>query len=156
MVVAADPWQKRDVVVASAEDRFAMVEAAVDGIDGVIASDLEIRRGGPTYSVDTAEELTAPDRELFLIVGADVVPNLPTWDRIDVLRKLCRLVVINRAAAEAALPDGWAAERVVVPAYDDSSTEARRRLAARMSVDDLLAPAVVQVIEDRGLYTFAR
>jgi nicotinate-nucleotide adenylyltransferase len=153
MVVAADPWQKRGAVIAAAADRLAMVRAAVEGVDRVTASDLEIARGGATYTVDTVHELTAPDRELFVVVGADLVPRLDTWDRVEELRAACTLVVINRYLDVAEPPPGWRVDTVHVPEYDLTSTEVRRRLAAGEPVDDLVAPAVRQVIHDRGLYT---
>ena len=69
VVVARDPWQKRDRVIAPAEVRYEMVVAALDGVEGLEASRIELDRDGPTYTIDTVEQLAAPDRELFLIVG---------------------------------------------------------------------------------------
>ncbi len=76
-VVAGDPWQKRGRVVASAADRLALVEAAVDGIDGLEASAVEVERPGPSVTADTLEALAAPDNELFLMLGADAVASRP-------------------------------------------------------------------------------
>src|SRR5436309_7640616 len=64
LVVAGDPWQKRDQVVASARDRLLLVEAAVGEVDGVEASALEIERGTPSVTADTLEALAGPHREL--------------------------------------------------------------------------------------------
>src|SRR5215207_3168759 len=74
VVVANDPWQKRGSrAVTAASDRLAMVQAAVEGLDGIEADDREIRRGGPSYTVDTVEELQAeePGAEVFVVVGSD-------------------------------------------------------------------------------------
>src|SRR5580658_6280531 len=83
LVVANDPWQKSGQrAVSAAEDRYALTEALAVEIPGAEASRLEIDRGGPSYSVDTAEEVLAAARdggagaELFLVVGADLVPEL--------------------------------------------------------------------------------
>ena len=79
LVVANEPWQKEGSrSVTPAEDRLAMVEAAVAGRPGLEASRLEIDRGGPSYTVDTVDQLHSlyPGSELFLVVGADVVPDL--------------------------------------------------------------------------------
>ena len=81
--MANDPWQKSGQrAVSPAEDRYALTEALAAEIPGAEASRLEIDRGGPSYSVDTAEEVLAatgeagPAAELFLVVGADLVPEL--------------------------------------------------------------------------------
>src|SRR5450755_994923 len=62
VVVARDPWQKRDRVIAPAEVRYEMVVAALDGVDGLEASRIELERDGATYTIDTVEELEAPNR----------------------------------------------------------------------------------------------
>ncbi|MEA3055756.1 MAG: nicotinate-nucleotide adenylyltransferase, partial [Actinomycetota bacterium] len=69
LVVANDPWQKADRDVTPARDRLSMVEAAVAGVDGLEASDVELRRGGVSYTADTLVELGAGGAELFLILG---------------------------------------------------------------------------------------
>src|SRR2546421_8283300 len=68
LVVAHDPWQKAGTVVAPAADRLAMVQAAVADVPGLEASDLELGRGGPTYTADTLAELRrqCPGADLFL------------------------------------------------------------------------------------------
>ena len=79
MVVANDPWQKRGArVLTPAADRLEMVRAAAQDLDGVEADDREIRRGGPSYTVDTVEELLGeqPGAELFVVVGADAAAGL--------------------------------------------------------------------------------
>ena len=83
LVVAGDPWQKRGRVVASARDRLMLVEAAVADVDGVVASSIEVERDAASVTADTLEALSAPDRELFLILGADAVANMSTWRRLD-------------------------------------------------------------------------
>lgn len=135
-VVARDPWQKSDEVVADAEDRFAMVEACVAPLDGHEASRLELDRDGPSYTVETLEQLQdqEPSAAIFLIVGADVAGSLDTWHRADDVREMCELVVVDRAPG------------------DVSSTEVRRRLAAGEPVDDLVPLPVIREIGERGLY----
>jgi nicotinate-nucleotide adenylyltransferase len=155
LVVAGDPWQKRGRVVASAADRLALVELAVEDLDGVEASAIEIERGAASVTADTLEALTAPDRELFLILGADAVANMGTWRRIEETRDLATVVVVERRGDVHAEPpgDGWKVERVSIPRLDIASTDLRARLAAGRPVDGLLPPAVVREIRRRGLYT---
>ncbi len=155
LVVAGDPWQKRGRVVASAADRLALVELAVEDLDGVEASSVEIDRGVASVTADTLEALTAPDRALFLILGADAVANMGTWRRLEATRDLATVVVVERSGDVHAEPpgDGWTVERVSIPRLDISSTDLRDRLAAGRPVDGLVPPAVVRDIRRRGLYT---
>jgi len=153
VVVAGDPWQKHGAVVAPADLRYEMVAAAVDGVDGIEASRLEIDRSGRTYTIDTVEELRAPDRELFLIVGGDLVDRLATWHRVDELRDLVTLAVIERAGDACAPPREWKSVPVSMPRLDISSTDLRRRLAAGEPVDFLVPAGALRVLRAHALYT---
>jgi nicotinate-nucleotide adenylyltransferase len=157
LVVAGDPWQKRGRVVASATDRLAMVEAAVAGVEGVEASAVEVERMGASVTADTLEVLGAPERSLYLMLGADAVANMPTWRRLDDTRDLATIVVIEREGEHADPPGrGWRVEHVTIPRLDVASTEIRDRLARGFPVDGLVPPAAMRVIVDRGLYAAAR
>ncbi|MGH9245131.1 MAG: nicotinate-nucleotide adenylyltransferase [Acidimicrobiales bacterium] len=156
LVVANDPWQKtnsRDV--SSPEDRLAMTRAAVGDVEGLEVSDLEIRRGGVSYTADTLAELRAedPDRDLFLIVGSDAAAGLPTWERVDEVRVLATIVVVIRpGATNGTPPHGWDWIQVETPRLEVSSTELRARVATRRPLDYLLTPPVIACIEAQGLY----
>lgn len=154
-VVAGDPWQKRGLVVASARDRLMLVQAAVEGLEGVEASAIEVERDGASVTADTLEALAAPGRELFLVLGADAVANMRSWRRLDETRDLATIVVIERRGDVHAEPpgDGWKVERVSIPRLDISSTDIRDRLAAGRPIDGLVPPAVVRALRARGLYT---
>ncbi|HEV2310494.1 MAG TPA: nicotinate-nucleotide adenylyltransferase [Acidimicrobiia bacterium] len=155
LVVAGDPWQKRGQVVASARDRLALAEAAVADVDGIEASGVEVDRTGASVTADTLEELAAPGREFFLLLGADAVANMPTWRRLDETRDLATIVVIERAGDAHAEPPGggWRYERLSIPRLDVSSSDIRRRLAAGRPVDGLLPVPVIREIRARRLYT---
>jgi nicotinate-nucleotide adenylyltransferase len=155
-VVAGDPWQKRGRVVASAADRVALVQAAVEPVEGLEASTVEIDRGGPSVTADTLEALARPGRELFLLLGADAVANMPTWRRLEETRGLCRLVIVTRAG-ERALPPSpdWDVAHVTIPRLDISSSDLRERLRTGRPIDGLVPPAVVREIRERRLYTAA-
>ena len=158
LVVAGDPWQKRGKVVASARDRLMLAEAAVDGVEGVEASAIEVERHVASVTADTLEALAGPHRELFLVLGADAVANMSTWRRLDDTRELATIVVVERSGDAYAEPpgSGWKVERVAIPRLDVSSTDLRDRLATGRPVDGLIPPAVVQVIDAHGLYTGGR
>jgi nicotinate-nucleotide adenylyltransferase len=154
LVPAGDPWQKRGRVVASAADRLALVECAVADVDGVEASAVEVERTGASVTADTLEVLAAPDRELFLVLGADTVANMGTWRRLDETRHLATVVVVEREGERAVPPgDGWTVEHVRIPRLDISSTDLRARLADGRPVDGLVPGPVVREIRARGLYT---
>jgi nicotinate-nucleotide adenylyltransferase len=146
LVVANQPWQKADRQVTAAEDRFAMVAAAVADVAGVEASRIEIDRGGPSYTVDTLEQLSGDDCELFLIVGSDI--HLDTWVRADDVRRLAQLVVVNRPGQ----PPAPGAVIVEIPALGVSASDLRRRLAEDRPVEFLIPPGALRFIRQRGLY----
>jgi nicotinate-nucleotide adenylyltransferase len=156
LVVANVPWQKAAARrISSAADRLAMVEAAVGDVEGLEPSDLEIRRGGDSYSADTLAELHAaePDAELFLILGSDAAAGLDTWERGEEVQRLAVVVVVDRPGEEGTRPPtGWRYERVECPRLEVSSTDLRARVAEGRPLDFLVPDAVISCIESRHLY----
>jgi nicotinate-nucleotide adenylyltransferase len=155
VVPAGDPWQKQGAVVAGADDRLAMLGAAFDGVADTRVDRIEIDRAGPTYTADTLEALTAPDRELLLVLGADAARRIHTWRRVDAIQRLASLVIVNREGDDAgATPgDGWRVEHVTIPRLDISSTDLRRRFACGEPVDGLMPVGAIRVARERRLYT---
>ena len=157
LVPAGDPWQKRGRVVASAEDRLAMARLAVEGVEGVEVDDLEVRRTTASVTADTLEDLGAPDRELFLILGSDAVANMGTWRRLEETRELCTVVVVERVGERAEPPGaGCRVEHVRVPRIDVSSSDVRDRLAEGRPIDGLVPPQAARYLRERRIYTPAR
>jgi nicotinate-nucleotide adenylyltransferase len=160
LVVANDPWQKSGQrPISAAEDRFALTEALAGEILGAEASRLEIDRGGPSYSVDTAEEILAQAGssgrpvELFLVVGSDLVPGLATWHQVTDLQRLVTLAVVSRPTGASPVVDpGWRVEWVDGPRVAVSSSDVRDRLAAGRSVAGMVPEAVIRCIRRHGLY----
>lgn len=155
LMVAGDPWQKRDQAVSPADDRLAMVEAAVSGVPGLVAGRDEVDRAGPTFTVETLEALRAaePDVELFLVLGTDAAAGLTTWRRWEDLPGLATLVVVDRPGSPPVLGDGPVPfVRVPVPQVELSSTELRSRAADGRSLRFLVPDAVCAVVQERGLY----
>lgn len=153
LVVANRPWQKAGRTLTDPHDRLAMVEAAVEGVEGVEASSLEIDRGGETYTADTVTELARVEaRELFLIVGADVASELDTWVRVGAIRDAATLVIVDRPGARDPTLEGWRVEHVEVPQLALSSSELRARAAAGLPLEGLVPTPAVHLIRKRGLY----
>ena len=156
LVVANRPWQKVGTrPITAAGDRLAMVEAAVAGVGGLEASALEIERGGDSFTADTLRTLSErhPGEELHLVLGADAAAALHTWERVEEVRAMASLVVVERSGAEpAAIPPGWTGSVVPVTRLDVSSTDLRRRVTDGRPVDYLVPSAVVSCIRERHLY----
>jgi nicotinate-nucleotide adenylyltransferase len=158
LVVANDPWQKSGRrTISPAADRYALTQALAGEIPGAEASRLEIDRGGPSYSVDTAEEVLAAAGgrpvDLFLVVGADLVPELASWHRHEDLQRLVTLAVVSRPTGPApAIAPGWRAEWVEGPQVPVSSSQVRDLLGAGRPVDALVPEAVIRCIRRRNLY----
>lgn len=155
LVVANAPWQKvGNRPVSPATDRLAMVEAAVAGCAGLQVSDIEIRRGGLSFTADTLATVgkDEPDSELFLILGNDAAAGFATWDRHQEVAQLTTLVVVDRPGTPTPIDDGFSWTRIDIPALEISSTELRHRVADGRSIDYLTPAAVVTCITERALY----
>lgn len=138
---------------ASPEQRLAMCRLAVEGDDRLDVSDVDIVRGGLTYTVDTLADIAAahPGAELFFIAGADAVSQLSSWREPERLMKLARFVGVTRPGHVApALP----APHLVVetPEVGVSSTEVRRRRRIGAPVRYLVPDAVATYIAQHALY----
>ena len=165
----------REAPVASAEDRLAMVRAATEAQHGFVVDDREIRREGPSYSVDTLSELRAefPDRSLCLIVGMDVFLSLPKWYQWREILHLAHVVVAHRpgwrapglgplgelladrgTARVGELHDSLAGSIFIhaVTQLEISSSGIRTLVAGGADPRFLMPDAVRQLIADTGCY----
>ncbi|NND74032.1 MAG: nicotinate (nicotinamide) nucleotide adenylyltransferase [Ilumatobacter sp.] len=158
LMVANMPWQKEGSRhITPAEDRFAMVTAAVADVPGLVPGRTELDRGGHSYTADTLTALGAefPGAELFTIVGDDAAAGLHTWSRSDEVVAQSRLVVVDRPGEHVELPDDIDWIRVEVPRLEVSSTDLRTRFSDGRPLDYLVTEPVLDVIEARGLYSSA-
>lgn len=152
---------KRGEPSSSAEDRCEMVALAVADNPSFELSRLDLDRPPPSYTADLLRALQSPEHELFFLVGADILPELPKWREPQQIVQLARLVVVNRPGApppdlervETVLPGvRERVERVQIPGVDVSSREIRKRVAAGRPIRYLTPPAVERYIMDRRLY----
>ncbi len=153
----ADPWQ-----------RVQMCELAFEGMEGVLISDMEIRREGKSYTVDTLTALSNPENRLFLLMGTDMLLTLDTWKDPEKIFRLCYPVYMRREGndpildarivakiAEYQQKYGKVVRRIVGDPIVVSSTAVRRKIAAGEDVSALLPPAVAAYVKECGLYKTA-
>lgn len=144
------------------EHRLEMCRLAADGESWLNVSDLEVQRPGPSYTVDTLEQLHSrtPDSELYLIVGADIAVGLPDWRDPGRVLSLATLSVAerpgtSRAAVEEAMesvPGGERARYFEMLEIGISSTMLRDRVRAGQPTRYLMPDAVRSYIESNALY----
>ncbi len=152
--------------LAPAAHRVAMLEAALEGSLQFEVCDLEVRRGGTSYSIDTMRELARryPGSEIYFIIGTDTLLELHTWKAVGELLKLCNFITLARPGSEVAPA---AADRLQLPApwpekllanlaaghqVDISSSEIRYRVAEGLRITYLTPPAVEMYIMEHRLY----
>jgi nicotinate-nucleotide adenylyltransferase len=142
---------------ASGMDRYAMVALATAGERAFLPSDLELRREGVSYTVDTVAALkeSRPDADVVLIVGSDNLPMIAEWRDPQRLLEMCTVAVVARPgstpAPVAALPPARV-ERVEGTALPIASRDLRERVRAGRSVRHLVPSAVADYIDKRRLY----
>jgi nicotinate-nucleotide adenylyltransferase len=164
LVVAGDPWQKTaSVPVTAAHHRLAMTQLLVEGVDGLEVSDVEVRRSGPSYTVDTLAELASTEEQLVLILGDDALAGIATWHRPSEVVRLAQIAAVQRPGvndgadgqlldARLILPAGRHVERFEIPRMDISSSDLRRRLRSGATVCGMLPPPVASYALRHGLY----
>jgi nicotinate-nucleotide adenylyltransferase len=161
MPTSIQPLKQRGPTATDAE-RIEMLELAISNRPDWRVCTLEIDRGGMSYTVDTlrqmAEEL--PEAELFFLMGADAVREVPRWKEPDVIFGLATPLVVRRGGELEPSLDEMRAycdaikqpQLIEMPSMTASSTELRRRCAAGESIDDLVPPPVAAYIAARNLY----
>ena len=149
---------------ANSYDRLRMCEAAFSGVDGVIVSDMEIKREGKSYTVDTLRQLYDPENRLFLLCGTDMMLTLDKWRDADEIFKLCYPVYMRRENdevitnliikknAEYKEKYGRIATRIVGDAVVVSSSEVREKIKNGEDISALVPESVARYIKEKGLY----
>ena len=154
-MVANVPWQKEGSRrITPEDDRYALVEAAVADVAGLVAGRDEIDRGGDSYTADTLKSMSDEfsGAELFTIVGDDAAAGFTTWDRYEEVAARSQLVVVDRPGESVEVPDEFDWLRVEVPHLEVSSTDLRARFVDGRPLDYLITEPVLDVIRRRRLY----
>jgi nicotinate-nucleotide adenylyltransferase len=156
-VPTGQPWQKGQVDVSPAEDRYLMTVIATASNPRFHVSRVDVEREGPTYTVDTLRDLRkvyGDDADLYFITGADALEKILSWKDADQIFSLAHFVGVTRPGFElsdAHLPADTVS-LVQVPAMAISSTDCRTRVAEGKPVWYLVPDGVVQYIAKRHLY----
>ena len=157
----ATPPHRTAAPVAPAEDRMRMVEVAVAGYDGLVASRVEVDRGGISYTFDTIRELAReyPGQRFTLLIGSDAALQIRSWHNADALLDEASFVIFNRpetALAPQTLHElGFAPARTRIVHLDTppiAAHQVRDRLARGAPIDDLVPAAVADYIRAHELY----
>ena len=153
-----DAWHK-DRALTPAAHRLAMATLAFADVPAVQVDDRELRRTGPTYSVDTLRELHAdhPGAQLVLLMGEDQAASFTRWHAWQDIARLAVLAVAGRGSGEGlqalqALP-GVRVKALDLPQMPVSATDIRARLTMRQDISALVEPAVARYIASHPLYT---
>lgn len=156
-VPAARPPHKRARRLSPAATRLALLRRALAGLSGFRVLPLELGRRGPSYTVDTLEQLRRrhPRHEWWLVVGADMLADLPNWRDPERVVQLAGIAAVPRPGTAARRPRGLPAARLRIvdaPALAISSTDLRGRVARGASIRFLVPEAVERYVLRQGLY----
>ncbi|MBN2581571.1 MAG: nicotinate (nicotinamide) nucleotide adenylyltransferase [Planctomycetes bacterium] len=166
LVPSARPPHKNGGDLAGDTDRLVMCRLAAAEDPRIEVSNMELRRDGPSYTVETLRELRrlCPGATLVFLVGADMLRELHLWYHFEEVVRLARVVTLPRPGIDLGdLPalrrtlgdetaDRLLADVLNTPLVDVSATDIRRRVRDGLPIDDLVPPAVAAYIRDHGLY----
>ena len=163
LIPTGQAWHKARPL-SPAHHRLAMAQLAFASLPRVVVDPREIRRAGPSYTVDTLRELKLqwPDAELFLVLGEDQARALSSWHEWQEVLRLAIICVAEREDLTGARPRFIAQKahesrfrRLQMPAMPVSATDIRARIAAHQSVSPLVFEPVARYIDHHHLYQIA-
>lgn len=164
VIPACIPPHKQGPEDISPADRLAMTRLALKEIPGCIVSDLEIRRGGPSYTIDTLRELKGlyPEDELFFLTGTDMFLTIDQWREGEKILQLCTVCTAPRheqdlpalSAHARYLYRAYGAKTQIIPlaVLDIASTTLREMAAAGADLSPYVPASVIRYIKDHQLY----
>jgi nicotinate-nucleotide adenylyltransferase len=162
LIPARQPPHKPVDEEPGAEHRLELCRLAVEDDQRFEVSELELNREGPSYTVDTLSSLhsSAPDTDLYLILGGDIAAGLPEWHEPERVLSLATVAVAKRRGTPrevveqslSRLESGDRARFFHMPRIGVSSTFIRERVRARQSIRYLVPDKVAGYIAEKGLY----
>jgi nicotinate-nucleotide adenylyltransferase len=159
-VPSARPPHKESSPVIDPRHRFTMTRLAIENNPRFEISDVELKRRGKSYTIDTIKEfktLYGADIELFFIMGGDSIFEIETWKKPEELFRLCRVIVTTRPGFDLAKIDDRFGDKIIradVPRIDISSTDIRHRVGTGRSITYLVPDKVEEYIQRERLYRF--
>jgi len=154
-VPAAQSPFKPDRKPTPPRERLRLLRLALAGWNWCEIDEQEIKRGGVSYSIDTLRDYAArfPGSELFYLIGADHVSQLPKWRAAEELARLAQFVVIPRPGQPAgSLPPPFRGQHLSGFPVAVSSSQIRARIKAGLPIEPLVPAAVAEAIRNNGLY----
>lgn len=156
-IPAFQPPHKADVLLADAHHRLEMTRRATHDHPGFAVSDVEVRRTGTSYTIDTVRTLQEahPDYAFFLLIGGDSLRLFETWHQPEAIAARIPLLVYRRPGTADVAPAPFLEDRVRfahAPLIDISATDIRARVHEGRSIRYLVSDAVRAYIEAEGLY----
>ncbi|MFM1957604.1 MAG: hypothetical protein RLZ41_1003 [Actinomycetota bacterium] len=153
-VPTGEPWQKQ--TITDAEHRLAMTKLAIDGNSLFEISTVDVRRAGPTYTLDTLRDIheSNPEADVFFITGADSIAQIDSWKDSSQIWPLAHFVGVTRPGHSLEVPKSAAGEvsLLEIPALAISSTDIRARVESGKPIDYLLPNSVIDYIHANHLY----
>jgi len=150
------PPHKRNKPVTNTLQRWQMLKLALSGNPKFVASDIELRRKGISYTVDTLRTLSLqkPKRKLYLILGADNLKFLPGWKEPEEIFRLAQVVLVRRPGLKISRANSWVKKRVLIeaPLLEISSSQIRERVKKGESITYWVPEKVKRYIEKYKLY----
>jgi nicotinate-nucleotide adenylyltransferase len=146
---------KSDAITSSAEDRLNMIKIAIEGIPFFDYSEMEIQKGGVSFTIETVKELKNRYDELEFIIGYDNIFSFHTWKDPDEIMKLTKIVVLKRKSSHPPqFKDKYYQQAVFVQTrgIEISATDLRERVKKGLPINFLVPPNVLEYIHNHNLY----
>lgn len=179
VIPAGSPYHRQQPTQATAAQRLEMVRLALAGQPAMVVDDREIQRDGPSFTMDTLEEVRAEvgtEVPLWLLIGADSLKRLDTWKRWTELFDLAHLAVAMRPGfsednLSSSVRQQWMARqssrlpiqsasgtilRLVLPPLDLSASAIRDSISKNIDISHLVPPAIASYICEQGLYRLSK
>lgn len=156
-IPTAKPPHKTKRRLSPAKDRFHMTRLGLEGNPKFLVSDLELKRGGLSYTIDTLRQLEKlyPDREMYFLTGSDILDEIHTWKDPEQIYKRVKVVIAIRPGFDRFDPENQFAQKsIIVPitGIDISSSKIRAMVAKGESIRYLVPTKVEEYISKKKLY----
>ncbi|MBU0599640.1 nicotinate-nucleotide adenylyltransferase [bacterium] len=157
-IPSALPPHKEEDSLLDSSNRYLMTILATSDNDDFIVSDIEIKRGGRSYTLDTLKEIKkiyGEETTIYFITGCDVISEINTWKEVESLFKLCTFIVANRPGYSLKIEECYSRhiKELIIPGLDISSTRIREKIKHKESVKYLVPDLVYKHLVNYNLYS---